>query len=123
MSRRVELLMWAGILLAPAAWTVQHVLSYGVSEAHCDPAGRQWGVPYDVWVVSTAAVAIALAAGGLVASVAAYRAVRDADVDDDPPPGRVWLMSVCGLVISPLFIAMILLSGIGSLLLAHCHQG
>jgi hypothetical protein len=123
MSRRVELLMWAGILVAPAAWTVQHVLSYGVSEARCDPAGRRWGISYDAWIVSFGALAIALAVVGLIAALSAYRAVRDVSVDDDPPPGRIWLMSVCGLVISPLFIAAILLSSTGALLLAHCHQG
>ena len=112
--------MWAGIAVAPAAWTLEHVLGYGVGEATCDPAGRTWGVPFTTWVAVITAVTGVLAASGLVAAVLAFRAVRDAGQDSDPPPGRIWLLSICGIVVSPIFLGI---SGVGALLLGHCHQG
>ena len=123
MRTRVELLVWIGVLGAPAAWAVEHVLGYGLTEATCDPAGRQFGVPFKTWIAILTSVTALVAVGALVASVLAFRAVRDSDPDTDPPPGRIWLMSVCGIVTSPLFLAIILLSGIGALVLGTCHQG
>lgn len=123
MTRRHEALTWVGVLVAPVAWAVQHVLVYFVSEANCDVVGRQWNVAFSGWVAAATAVAAVLAVAALASAVFAFRAIKDADVDADPPPGRVWLMSICGIVISPIFLGIILLDGTGALLLGHCHQG
>jgi hypothetical protein len=37
--------------------------------------------------------------------------------------GRIYFMSICGMVISPLFLAIILMSGIATQILGNCHQG
>ena len=116
------MLMWLGIVAAPAAWGIEHIFGWGVSEANCDP-GRVAGA-FSTWagVLSGAAAAIAL--GGLVAAIFAFRAVKDeAEQDADPPSGRIWLMSIFGIVVSPIFFTMIVLTGAGALLLGHCQQG
>ncbi len=123
MSRRIDLLMWIGVLAAPGAWALEHVLGYGVAEATCDPAGRRWGVAFHTWIVVALVVSGLVALAGLAAAVVAFRAVRDAGNDSPPPPGRVWLMAICGIVISPIFLMIIVLSGVGALLLGSCHQG
>jgi hypothetical protein len=123
MSRRVETLIWIGLLAAPGAWTIQHVLGFGVADADCDPIGRVWDIPVDTWLVALMAAAGALAITGLVASVLAFRQVRDAGEDDPPPSGRGRFMAVCGMVICPIFLALVLLDGLGALLLEGCHQG
>jgi hypothetical protein len=122
-SRRVETLIWIGLLAAPGAWTVQHVLGFGVADARCDPVGRAWDVPVGTWLIALTAAAGALAVAGLAASVVAFRQVREAGEDDPPPGGRERFMAVCGMVICPIFLALVLLDGLGALLLEGCHQG
>jgi hypothetical protein len=123
MSRRFETLIWIGLLLAPGAWTVQHVLAFGVSETSCAAVGRQWDVPFSTWQAVLMVAAGVLAVGGLGASILGFRQVRNAGEDDDPPAGRARLMAVCGMVICPIFLALVLLDGLGALLLGSCHQG
>lgn len=123
MSRRGEILLWAGVLAAPAAWTVEHVLGYGVTEAACDPSSTSTPVATHTWLVLATSLAGALAVAGIVAAALSLFSVREAGNDDPPPTGRVWFMSICGLVISPIFLMIILLNGIGALLLGGCHQG
>jgi hypothetical protein len=115
--------MWAGILGAPAAWSAQHIFGYGVTEAGCSAGSRGWGVPIDSWTAIATAVAVALALGGLTASLLTFRAVRDSNNDAAPPEGRIYFLSICGIVISPLFLAIILMSGIATQILGNCHQG
>jgi hypothetical protein len=115
--------MWIGIVGAPAVWACQHVFGFGVTQAGCAVGSRGWNVPIDTWTAVATSVAGALAIGALVASALTYRAVRDAEIDTEPPKGRLYFVSICGIVISPLFLAIILMSGIGTLLLPNCHQG
>ena len=115
--------MWAGILGAPLAWASQHVFGFGVTQAACSPAGATWTVPLDSWTAIASAVAALLALGSLVASVIALRAVRGADNDTAPPEGRIYFLSICGIVISPLFLAIIVMSSTATLILSGCHQG
>jgi len=121
--RKLELLMWAGILGAPIVWTCQHVFGIGTTFAGCNAGPRSLRVPIDTWAAIVTSVAGLLAIAGLVASVLAFLQVRDGDIDMDPPKGRIYFMSICGIVISPLFIAIILMSGIATMVLSNCHQG
>ena len=115
MRTRVDMLMWAGIVAAPLAWAVEHIFGWGVSEANCDPA-RVAGA-FTTWAGVLCGVAAAVALGGLAAAIFAFRAVKDdAEQDADPPPGRIWLMSIFGIVLSPIFLTMILLTGVGTLI-------
>jgi uncharacterized membrane protein YidH (DUF202 family) len=115
--------MWLGVLGAPVAWAASHVIGWGVSEADCEAVGRQWNISFDTWVSVLGAIAALLAVLGIVSAALTYRAVKGIDKDADPPAGRLWLMSVAGLVVSPLLLVLILLTGSGALLLSHCHQG
>ncbi|HEY2601048.1 MAG TPA: hypothetical protein VGI67_05795 [Thermoleophilaceae bacterium] len=123
MRARTELLLWGGVLAAPAAWTIEHVLGYGVTEAACGTAGAGSPVPTHTWLALATALGAALALAGIVAAALSLRSVWGSGNDAPPPPGRIWFMSVCGLVLSPLFLLIILLDGIGALLLGGCHQG
>jgi hypothetical protein len=115
------MLMWLGVVAAPVAWGIEHIFGWGVSEANCDP-GRVAGT-FNVWAGVLSGAAAGLALGGLAAAIFAFRAVKDVDQDADPPSGRIRLMSIFGLVVSPIFFVMIVLTGAGALLLGHCHQG
>ena len=109
--------MWVGVLGAPIAWFASHVIGWGVSEANCEIAGRAWGVSFNTWAAVLTTSAALLAITGIVSSLRTYRAVRGAGQDDAPPEGRLWIMSIFGLVVSPLMLVLILLTGTGALLL------
>jgi heme/copper-type cytochrome/quinol oxidase subunit 2 len=66
----------------------------------------------------TAAVAVA---AGLTA-LALFRETREADKDDPPPFGRVHFFSIVGMAITPLFVAIIVMNGVGVAVLEVCHQ-
>jgi hypothetical protein len=115
-------LVWFGVFGAPFAWTAQHIAGYALTEATCGEAGRAgWNVHMDTWVavVSAATAATAVAAG--VASVVTFLATRDAE--DELPRSRYKFLAIIGMTITPLFIAMIVMSGLGSVLLTQCRQG
>jgi hypothetical protein len=115
-------LLWLGVLGAPFAWTVQHVSGYALTEANCGTAGRTtWEVHMDAWTIVVTALAVTVALAALTAAVATFRAVRDSGTD--PPGGRIRFLSVIGIAIAPLFLAMILMSGLGVLMLNPCVQG
>lgn len=123
MTRRLEILLWVSLFGAPVAWAGSHFFGWGLSEASCETAGRQWGIAFDTWEWGMLGVATALALAGLVSSTLLYREVKGTDKDDAPPEGRVWLLSISGMVTSSLLLVVILLTHTGALLLGHCHQG
>jgi ubiquinol-cytochrome c reductase cytochrome c subunit len=117
-------LAWVGAFLPPAAWAAQHVagLSIGLADCPDNTRGPGWSVPVDGATIAIGGVAAALALAGGFAALAAWRTSRDADDDDPPPAGRVHFLSVIGLAIAPLFLAMILMSSAGAIAFDGCAQ-
>jgi len=117
----LPLLLWFGLLGAPFAWTVQHVFGFGVTQAACNLASRQWTVPVDALtlVATIGATVIALLAGA--SAVIAFRATRDAGTEI--PGARIHFLATVGVVVTPIFVAIVLMSGISVLMLPACHQG
>jgi hypothetical protein len=117
-------LMWFGLFAAPFAWAAQHVTGIELQYARCHDSrpGPAWDVPVDALAIAVSAVAAAVAVAGGLAAIAAWRSVRDADDDDAPPAGRVHFLAVVGITISPLFLAIILMSGLGTVFLPTCVQ-
>ena len=112
--------MWFGLLGAPLAWATQHVTGYGLSEAACSPAGRRAGVALGPLTIAVTTIAATIAVLAGCSAIAVFRATRD--VGDDPPGSRIHFLSIIGMTIAPLFVAIILMSGLGSVVLASCHQ-
>ena len=115
-------LVWFGVFGAPLAWALQHITGYILSEATCDEAGRGWEVHSDTWTLAVTGLAAAAACAAGVAALLTFRANRDAEDDSPPPEGRYYFLSIIGMTITPLFLAMILMSGLGSALLSGCPQ-
>lgn len=122
--RRAGTLMWIGLFAAPFAWAAQHVtgiwLTFG--QCHDNTAGPAWQVHPDTWAAIVTAAAALIAVLGLASAVLAWRSTRDADDSDPPPAGRIHFLGIIGLTISPLFLAIILMSGLGTILLPQCVQ-
>jgi ubiquinol-cytochrome c reductase cytochrome c subunit len=117
-------LAWLGALLPPAAWAAQHAagLSFGLADCPDNAAGPGWSVPVDGATIVIGGAAATLAVLGGLAALGAWRATRDADDDDAPPAGRIHFLSVIGLAITPLFLAMILMSSAGAIAFNGCAQ-
>ena len=105
---RRSLLLWFGLLGAPAAWVAQHVTGYALTEAACQEAGFDFPVDGVTIAVTAAAGVVAALAG--VAAVATWRATRDGG----QRTARKHFMATMGMTLTPLFLMIILMSGIGS---------
>jgi hypothetical protein len=122
--RRASLLMWIGLFAAPAAWALQHVsgIEFQYAQCHDNTPGPAFGLNVDAWTLAVTLVAATVAVLGGLCAVGAYRATRDAEEDDAPPAGRIHFLSVIGMTITPLFLAIILMSGLGEVFLPRCVQ-
>ena len=121
----LEALSWFGLLGAPAAWTLMHVFGYGLTEATCDPVGSG-KVSLEAWTVALMAAGAVVAVLAGLSAVAVFlrtRRVEGAGGSEEPPPkGRLHFLAVVGMAISPLFLAIILMDGLGVIVLPNCTQ-
>ncbi|HEX6953098.1 MAG TPA: hypothetical protein VF124_09900, partial [Gaiellaceae bacterium] len=46
--RQLGVVQWIGVVVAPLAWTGQHIVGYGVGQARCE-VGVAWNLGYDTW--------------------------------------------------------------------------
>ena len=122
--RRADALMWFGLLAAPFAWAAQHVagVALTIGACHDNTAGPDLGIHVDTWAAVVTAAAAFVAVLALLSAIAAWRSARDADDSDPPPAGRIHFLGIVGLTISPLFLAIILMSGLGTIFLSECVQ-
>jgi len=124
-------LVWFGVLGGPAAWAVQFLINLAFSFAQCNsPAGR-WTLPVHDWEIAVSAVAIAIGLTAEGVSLWLYR--RTAQLDhvaqaerhgdgSAPPAGRINFLSMVGLTVNFLALAIIVMTAIGAPLLPVCQQ-
>ena len=112
-------LLWFAVLGAPLAWATQHVVGFGLTVAACGAPGRAWDIAVDAWTIAATVAAAVIAILAEIAAGVVFRATRDAG--SDPPGARIHFMSIVGLTINPLFLFIILLSGVGVAVLDNCH--
>lgn len=115
--------MWFGLFGAPAAWVLQHVAGYALTEAGCNRIGETWNVPLDTLSVILTAFCASIAVLGGLAALASFRATREAGEGGPPPAGRVHFLAIAGMVVALLMLAIILLDGIGVQAVEGCGQG
>jgi hypothetical protein len=122
--KRFGLLAWLGVLVPPFAWAGQHILGYATGLADCpdNTPGPGWHVPVDGLTVAIGGAATALVLLGGACALAAWLKTREADDDDAPPAGRIHFLSVIGLTITPLFLAIVLMSSAGAIVANGCTQ-
>jgi hypothetical protein len=114
-------LVWFGLLGAPLAWTVQHVTGFGLTQAACRRTGIDPGVQVDGTTLITTGLAALIAIAAGVTALMIFRRV-DAEPSGPPPGSRVKFLAILGMTIAPLFLAIILMSGIASAVLPDCRQ-
>jgi hypothetical protein len=120
-DRRASLLMWIGVWAGPVAWALQHAAGVMFGLAQCGPNGASWEIALRSWNVAIAALAAAFAVAGIAAAVLAFRGTRDRG-EARPPGSRIHFMAAMALTIGPLFLAIIVLNGLGTGLGDVCRQ-
>jgi len=130
--RRLGIVQWIGVVVAPLAWTAQHVVGYGVGQARCSVAGMRWGIGFDTWQLAILAAAGLLVVISEAAAVTVFVATRETN-DGDGPPGdgrwggavpysRLHFFATAAMVANVLFLAVIFLDGLGSVFDSLCVQ-
>lgn len=129
---RLSVVQWIGVVVAPLAWTGQHVVGYGVGEARCSVAGMRWGIGYDTWQLAILVVAGLLVLISEAAAVTVFRATRETNYGDGPPGDGRWegvvpytrlhFFATAAMVANVLFLVAILLDGLVSTFDTLCAQ-
>jgi hypothetical protein len=118
----VEALQWVGLLVGPLAFTVEHVVGLGATFAQCNPAGSDWTIHPHVVQLTAMGVAAAIVVAGEAAALLAFLATRGVELEGDPPRGRIHFLSAAALVLGPIFLTLVLLSGLGAASHPACQQ-
>ena len=114
-------LMWLGLLGPPFAWSIQHVAGYGLTEANCQEASKAgWQIHLDAWTIVFTGGAVIVTLAGLAAALVTWRRTKDAGTD--PPGARIHFLSIVALTTTPLFLAIMVMSGVGVLFVTGCRQ-
>src|SRR5206468_11980954 len=131
-TRKLAVLQWIGVVVAPLAWTGQHVVGYGVGQARCSIAGTGWGIGYDTWQLAILAAAGLLVVVSEAAAVLVFLATRGTNYGDGPPGDGRWggavpysrlhFFATAAMVANVLFLAVIFLDGLGSVFDSLCVQ-
>jgi hypothetical protein len=127
--RQLAAVQWVGVVVAPLAWTGQHVVGYGVGEARCSVAGMRWGIGFDTWQLAIMAAAAVLILVSEAAAVTVFLATRETNYGDGPPGEGRWggavpysrlhFFAAAAMVANVLFLT---LSGLGSVFSTLCAQ-
>ncbi len=115
-----------------AAWGVQFLANLAFTFAQCNAPGNRWQLPVHGWEIALSAVAIAV---DLVAMAVCVRLfvqtyqfdhhVAEAERRGDgfiPPVGRVNFLSMVGITVNFLALAIMVMTAIGAPLLPVCQQ-
>jgi hypothetical protein len=130
--RQLSVVQWVGVVVAPLAWTAQHVIGYGVGEARCEVGGVHWGVGYDTWQLALLVCAALLVIVSEVAAVVVFIATRETNYGDGPPGEGRWggetpyarlhFFATAAMVANVLFLAILLMDGIAAATGPLCVQ-
>jgi hypothetical protein len=114
-------LLWYAVLGSPVAWALQFGAGYWITEAQCSPSGG-WQFGASGWTIAIGAVALAVALGSAAAAVSLFLRTSGTPADAPPPPGRIRFLATVGMAVAPLFVAMIVMTTAGVLVLQPCNQ-
>jgi hypothetical protein len=112
---RLEMLQWYAVFAGPWAWAAQHVLLFGVANAHCSESVTSWNVPV-IWL--NVAITVVFGAAVVAAEVAAYVVFRETSKVDENAPGlhgRLRFFAQAALLGNVLFLMIVALDATGAL--------
>ena len=115
MSRtRLEVLQWFALLAGPWMWATQHVLEFGLTNAHCSIPVAHWNVPV-IWL--NALITLVCGSAVVAAEAAAfvvYRATAAIEEYAPGPWGRLRFFAQAALLGNVLFFVIVILDAAGA---------
>jgi hypothetical protein len=126
-----SVLVWFGVAGGAFAWAAVHVAGYGFSLRRCSPTRNDVLISLPPWQIGLSAAGAAVAVAAIGVSVWMFvRTFRIGDSsamerrgDGSPPPlGRIQFLSMVGVTVNFLALAIIVLDGIGPPILNACQQ-
>jgi hypothetical protein len=114
----------------PFAWAIQFVVNLWFTYAQCDRGGR-WQLPVHAWEIGLSVGALAIGLAAMWICVWIYRRTSSIEgmtetvrrgFGGEPPVARIHFLSVVGLTVNFLSLAIIVMTGIGAPLLVFCQQ-
>ena len=130
--RQLSVVQWVGVMVAPLAWTGQHVVGYGVGQARCEVGAMNWGIGFDTWQLAILAAAGLLILTSEAAAVTVFLATREVNYGDGPPDDGRWagvvpfsrlhFFATAAMVANVLFLAIVLMDGLASVFDSLCVQ-
>lgn len=117
---RLELLQWFGLLAAPIVWSGQFVVGQGIGEALCATGGTSFSISNTTWQIALTAAAGLVVVLSEAAAIAVFRRTRNAG--PDPPASRQYFFSFAAIAGNVVFLAIVLLTGIGAVYHHPCVQ-
>jgi hypothetical protein len=130
--RQLSVVQWIGVVVAPLAWTGQHIVGYGVGEARCQVGGVHWGISYDTWQLAILAAAGLLIVVSEAAAVTVFLATRETNYGDGPPGEGRWggetpyarlhFFATAAMFANVLFLAIVFMDGLASVFDSLCVQ-
>lgn len=117
---RAELLQWYGLFGAAIIWAVQLVVGFGVAIADCNVESQR--VDLVVWQIVLFVIAVLFAVAAEVAAVRVVLSTSELEYDGPPPGGRQHFFAWAAMLGNVIFLALIVLTGVGALTHGRCHQ-
>jgi hypothetical protein len=129
--RQLSIVQWIGVVVAPLAWTGQHIVGYGVGQARCE-VGVAWNLGYDTWQLALTGVTVLLILVSEAAAILVFLATRETNYGDGPPGDGRWggrtpyarlhFFAVTAMVANVLFLTIVLMAGLLSTFAPLCVQ-
>jgi heme/copper-type cytochrome/quinol oxidase subunit 2 len=120
--RRLSFLQWVGFLVGGPIWFAEFLAGIGSSQASCNPGSKRWHVPHDavqIGLMTFASVAVIVA---FVAAVVVFRETKNVEEQEAPPAGRIHFFAAASIAGNVIFFAIILLTGIATIVDRTCLQ-
>ncbi len=122
LSPTLEFLQWFGLVGAALAWTGEHVIGYGLTEARCGEGGRNWGIPLHTSQYALLGLALVFWLLSQAAAVIILMRTMNVDHQAPPPDGRRHFFAVAAVAGNVLFLVAIVLDTVGSVAHTPCGQ-
>lgn len=130
-TRRLDRLIWFGVVGGAGAWALQFIANLAFTFAQCNAPPGRWQLPVHAWEIALSVVAIAIVL--LAEGVCGWLFVQTYQHDhvsaperhgegSPPPTGRINSLSMMGLLVNFLALAIIVMTAIGAPLLSVCQQ-
>lgn len=117
--RRLNALVWFGVLGGALAWAAQLAFGYMLGTARCSSPGARFVLPFHVWGVALASAAVVIALIAEAAAVLVFLATREAE---QVSLKRVHFLATAAMTVNPLVLVISAMTGVGTAILTLCQQ-